>query len=47
MRPRRPTSGLPLGLQLIGRPFAEAQLLAIGQAYQRVVPPELARRLDG
>jgi aspartyl-tRNA(Asn)/glutamyl-tRNA(Gln) amidotransferase subunit A len=35
--------GLPNGIQLIGRPFAEAQLLAIGQAYQREVPPELAR----
>jgi aspartyl-tRNA(Asn)/glutamyl-tRNA(Gln) amidotransferase subunit A len=38
--------GLPNGIQLVGRPFAEAQLLAIGQAYQREVPPELARRLD-
>jgi aspartyl-tRNA(Asn)/glutamyl-tRNA(Gln) amidotransferase subunit A len=38
--------GLPNGVQLVGRPFAEAQLLAIGQAYQREVPPELARRLD-
>jgi len=37
--------GLPNGVQLIGRPFAEAQLLAIGQAYQRQVPPELARPL--
>jgi aspartyl-tRNA(Asn)/glutamyl-tRNA(Gln) amidotransferase subunit A len=35
--------GLPNGIQLIGRPFAEAQLLAIGQAYQREVPPEIAR----
>ena len=35
--------GLPNGIQLVGRPFAEAQLLAIGQAYQREVPPELAR----
>jgi aspartyl-tRNA(Asn)/glutamyl-tRNA(Gln) amidotransferase subunit A len=39
--------GLPNGIQLVGRPFAEAQLLAVGQAYQREVPPELARRLDG
>jgi aspartyl-tRNA(Asn)/glutamyl-tRNA(Gln) amidotransferase subunit A len=39
-------SGLPNGIQLVGRPFAEAQLLAIGQAYQREVPPELAQRLD-
>jgi aspartyl-tRNA(Asn)/glutamyl-tRNA(Gln) amidotransferase subunit A len=34
--------GLPNGIQLVGRPFAEAQLLAIGHAYQREVPPELA-----
>jgi aspartyl-tRNA(Asn)/glutamyl-tRNA(Gln) amidotransferase subunit A len=39
--------GLPNGIQLIGWPFAEAQLLAIGQAYQREVPPEIARRVDG
>jgi aspartyl-tRNA(Asn)/glutamyl-tRNA(Gln) amidotransferase subunit A len=39
--------GLPSGIQLVGRPYAEAQLLAIGQAYQREVPPELAQRLDG
>jgi aspartyl-tRNA(Asn)/glutamyl-tRNA(Gln) amidotransferase subunit A len=39
--------GLPNGIQLIGRPFAEAQLFAIGEAYQREVPPEVARRLDG
>ena len=39
-------SGLPNGIQLIGRPFAEAQLLAIGQAYQREVPPEIARPLS-
>jgi aspartyl-tRNA(Asn)/glutamyl-tRNA(Gln) amidotransferase subunit A len=37
--------GLPNGIQLIGKPFAEAQLLAIGQAYQREVPPEIARPL--
>ena len=35
--------GLPNGVQLIGRPFAEARLLAIGQGYQRLVPPEIAR----
>jgi aspartyl-tRNA(Asn)/glutamyl-tRNA(Gln) amidotransferase subunit A len=35
--------GLPNGIQLIGRPYAEAQLFAIGQAYQREVPPEIAR----
>jgi aspartyl-tRNA(Asn)/glutamyl-tRNA(Gln) amidotransferase subunit A len=37
--------GLPNGIQLVGRPFAEAQLLAVGQAYQREVPPEVARPL--
>ena len=38
--------GLPNGIQLVGRPFAEAHLLAIGQAYQREVPPEIARPLS-
>jgi aspartyl-tRNA(Asn)/glutamyl-tRNA(Gln) amidotransferase subunit A len=38
-------NGLPNGIQLVGRPFAEAQLLAVGQAYQREVPPEIARPL--
>ena len=37
--------GLPNGIQLIGRPYSETQLFAIGQAYQRVVPPEIARPL--
>ncbi len=27
--------GLPIGLQIIGQPFAEAELLAIAQAYER------------
>ena len=35
--------GLPNGIQLIGRPYSEAQLFAIGHAYQREVPPEIAR----
>ena len=35
--------GLPNGIQIIGRPFSEAGLFAIGQAYQREVPPEIAR----
>jgi aspartyl-tRNA(Asn)/glutamyl-tRNA(Gln) amidotransferase subunit A len=35
--------GLPNGIQLVGRPFAEARLLAVGHAYQREVPPEIAR----
>jgi aspartyl-tRNA(Asn)/glutamyl-tRNA(Gln) amidotransferase subunit A len=38
-------TGLPNGIQLVGRPFAEAQLFAIGQAFQREVPPEIARPL--
>ena len=39
------TLSVPIGLSFSGRPFAEAQLLAIGQAYQRQVPPEIARPL--
>jgi len=39
------TGGLPNGFQLVGRPFAEGRLLAIGRAYQRIVPPEVATRL--
>ena len=39
--------GLPNGIQLIARPYAEAHLFAIGQAYQREVPPEIARPLRG
>ena len=37
--------GLPNGVQIIGRPYSEPQLFAIGQAYQREVPPEIARPL--
>jgi aspartyl-tRNA(Asn)/glutamyl-tRNA(Gln) amidotransferase subunit A len=29
------SSGLPIALQLVGRPFSEAKLLAAGRAYQR------------
>ena len=29
------SSGLPASMQLVGRPFAEATLLAVGDAYQR------------
>jgi aspartyl-tRNA(Asn)/glutamyl-tRNA(Gln) amidotransferase subunit A len=41
------SGGLPNGIQLVGRPYSEAQLFAIGQAYQREVPPEIARPLKG
>jgi aspartyl-tRNA(Asn)/glutamyl-tRNA(Gln) amidotransferase subunit A len=41
--PVRRGGGLPNGIQLVGRPFAEARLLAVGHAYQREVPPEIAR----
>jgi aspartyl-tRNA(Asn)/glutamyl-tRNA(Gln) amidotransferase subunit A len=37
--------GLPGGVQIIAKPYAEAVLFAIGQAYQRMVPPEIARPL--
>lgn len=36
-------SGLPNGFQLVGKPYSEALLFAIGQAYQQEVPPEVAR----
>jgi aspartyl-tRNA(Asn)/glutamyl-tRNA(Gln) amidotransferase subunit A len=39
------SGGLPNGVQLIGRPYAEPLLLAVAQAYQREVPPEIARPL--
>jgi aspartyl-tRNA(Asn)/glutamyl-tRNA(Gln) amidotransferase subunit A len=39
------SGGLPNGIQLVGRPFAEARLFAVGHAYQREVPPEIARPL--
>ena len=28
-------AGLPLGFQLVGRPFSEARLFTLGHAYQR------------
>jgi aspartyl-tRNA(Asn)/glutamyl-tRNA(Gln) amidotransferase subunit A len=37
--------GLPNGVQLIGKPYSEARLLAIGHAYQRHVPAEIAQAL--
>ena len=41
----RSGSELPNGFQLIGRPFAEGRLLALGHAYQQELPPEVAMRL--
>ncbi|MBI4361673.1 MAG: Asp-tRNA(Asn)/Glu-tRNA(Gln) amidotransferase subunit GatA [Euryarchaeota archaeon] len=35
--------GLPLGLQLIGRPFDERRLLQVGHAYQQATKHHLAR----
>jgi aspartyl-tRNA(Asn)/glutamyl-tRNA(Gln) amidotransferase subunit A len=35
--------GLPVGLQLVGRPFAEAGVLAAGHAYQRITDWHLRR----
>jgi aspartyl-tRNA(Asn)/glutamyl-tRNA(Gln) amidotransferase subunit A len=32
------TSGLPIGLQLVGRSFDEATLLRLGRAYEAVSP---------
>ena len=41
----RSGKGLPTGVQIIAKPYAEALLFRIGQAYQRIVPPEIARPL--
>ncbi|KUL36840.1 amidase [Streptomyces sp. NRRL F-4489] len=31
-------AGMPIGMQLLGRPLAEAELLRVGRAYERSVP---------
>ncbi|WP_283646965.1 amidase [Marinovum algicola] len=38
------TSGLPMGLQLIGRPRGDLDLLRIARAYERAAGPEFTRR---
>jgi aspartyl-tRNA(Asn)/glutamyl-tRNA(Gln) amidotransferase subunit A len=32
------SGGLPLALQIVGRPFEEARVLQAGHAYERVTP---------
>ncbi|MFE1259859.1 amidase [Streptomyces albogriseolus] len=34
----RDTAGMPIGMQLLGRPFAERTLLRVGHAYERTQP---------
>lgn len=34
--------GLPNGMQIIAKPYYESMLFAIGAAYQKIVPPEIA-----
>ena len=43
--PGAPAGRLPVGFQLLGRPFDEATLLRIGAAYQSATPHHLARPL--
>ncbi|MGF1649713.1 MAG: amidase [Hyphomicrobiaceae bacterium] len=35
--------GVPNGFQLVGRPFGEAALITLGAAYERAVPPVVAK----
>jgi amidase len=43
--------GLPIALEFLGRPFAEARLLQVAAAYERAsakrVPPRIAPALPG
>jgi aspartyl-tRNA(Asn)/glutamyl-tRNA(Gln) amidotransferase subunit A len=40
--PCRPVQGLPVGLQLLARPFDEASLFAVGHAFQEATTHHLA-----
>jgi aspartyl-tRNA(Asn)/glutamyl-tRNA(Gln) amidotransferase subunit A len=41
------TDGLPLSLQIVGRPWGEADLLGIAHAYESATPQLRARRPPG
>jgi aspartyl-tRNA(Asn)/glutamyl-tRNA(Gln) amidotransferase subunit A len=41
------TGGLPIGLQLVSRPFDEATLLRAGRAYQQATTWHLRRPPEG
>jgi aspartyl-tRNA(Asn)/glutamyl-tRNA(Gln) amidotransferase subunit A len=43
MPTRLSASGLPLGMQIVGRPFDEATVLRIGAAFERVAQPRRVR----
>ena len=37
------SEGLPIGIQLLGKPFDDATMVKIGMAFQRVTKHHLAR----
>jgi amidase len=37
--------GLPIGLELMGKPFSEPKLIAMGYAYEQASPPHIAPTL--